>query len=568
MTIDNAALFDQIEALAAAGPSRNALLEGKNIRAIAIMRRAAPDRYAALFTKLRSWTPNITTLRAGVEALLKKSEVQNAERKASAELEQRLEDARASGRSMIVAGEPVTIAKDFVEAERPRLLFVGDDWMDYTGTHYAVLHPMDVRSALQRWMDNGVDAESGEDYAPTRREIDDVMDGLKNHCYRNRDSLKPPSWLETDSTEPNAKDVISLANGLLDVRTGELMPHTWTFYTRTGLEHPYLEPWLCDAPREWLTFLNSLWPGEIGEVNIPALQEIMGHLLTTDTKYQKIFMLVGPRRSGKGTIAKTIGALIGPGNIVEQSLNKLGKEFGMASMVGKSLLLVPDARLERNANYGAITETLLNISGQDGIAVAVKFKEDWRGRLDTKILLIGNLDIALPDQSGALNGRYVPLTMTKSFYNHEDLTLFEKKLTPELPAILNWALEGLNRLEARGHFVLTPGGEALLRDIGRKASPVMSFLSECCEVGPEHAYSRKKLFRAFEGWVAEQGSKNSGSLEHFTKELNTVNRIITLRREPITNGKRAWIYNGVLLRPEFEAYKWPTDFEDDEEDEA
>ncbi|MFN9953218.1 MAG: NTP-binding protein, partial [bacterium] len=57
-------------------------------------------------------------------------------------------------------------------------------------------------------------------------------------------------------------------------------------------------------PREWLDFLASLWPSD--PESVQALAEMFGYLLTDDTGQQKMFMLVGPPRSGKGTILRVL----------------------------------------------------------------------------------------------------------------------------------------------------------------------------------------------------------------------------------------------------------------------
>ena len=56
------------------------------------------------------------------------------------------------------------------------------------------------------------------------------------------------------------------------------------------------------APPRWLEFLGQLW-GDDTE-SIDTLQEIFGLMLTAETRYQKAFLLFGPKRSGKGTIAR------------------------------------------------------------------------------------------------------------------------------------------------------------------------------------------------------------------------------------------------------------------------
>ncbi len=60
-------------------------------------------------------------------------------------------------------------------------------------------------------------------------------------------------------------------------------------------------------------FLKSLWPDDQQAIN--TLQEIFGYLITSDTKQQKIFSLVGPMRSGKGTIARILTALLGQDSV-------------------------------------------------------------------------------------------------------------------------------------------------------------------------------------------------------------------------------------------------------------
>ena len=61
-----------------------------------------------------------------------------------------------------------------------------------------------------------------------------------------------------------------------------------------------------------MTFLASLWPSD-GE-SISTLQEWFGYCLLPDTRQQKIALLVGPKRSGKGTVARILKKLVGQAN--------------------------------------------------------------------------------------------------------------------------------------------------------------------------------------------------------------------------------------------------------------
>jgi putative DNA primase/helicase len=180
------------------------------------------------------------------------------------------------------------------------------------------------------------------------------------------------------------------------------------------------------------------------------LQEIFGLMLTTDTRYQKIFMVVGPRRSGKGTIGRVLTALIGAASVVNPTLASMTGEFGLSQLIDKQVAIISDARVGKG-DPSVIAERLLSISGEDGQTINRKYQSFWSGRLLVRFLILTNELPRIADASGALASRFVVLLLTKSFLGKEDLTLTDKLLT-ELPGILNWSLAGLERLRQRGRF--------------------------------------------------------------------------------------------------------------------
>ncbi len=97
-----------------------------------------------------------------------------------------------------------------------------------------------------------------------------------------------------------------------------------------------------------MTFLDDLWSPD--EQQIETLQQWSGYLLTPDTRQQKILMLIGPPRSGKGTIMRTETRLLGKGNTCSPSMAQFGEHFGLAQMIDKVAAIVGDARIGRNAN--------------------------------------------------------------------------------------------------------------------------------------------------------------------------------------------------------------------------
>jgi putative DNA primase/helicase len=167
-----------------------------------------------------------------------------------------------------------------------------------------------------------------------------------------------------------------------------------------------------------------------------------------------MFLIVGPKRSGKGTIARVLTGVIGLDNSIAPTLAGLGANFGLAPLVGKRVAIISDARLGGRADQHIIAERLLSISGEDAITIDRKYRDAWTGRLQTRFLILSNELPRLTDASGALAGQFIMLVLTRSFYGREDHALTTRLLT-ERSAILNWAVAGWRRLTERGFF-LTP----------------------------------------------------------------------------------------------------------------
>lgn len=548
------------------GSKRTDLLTRINVRLAANLKVNDAPNYLRLTGMLQGWL-GLSDFKAAVRRQMGESKDKRAKEKAEKEAAERLESAEAAGLEFIPEGNPVQIAQDFLMRRRPHLMYYDSTWLDHQVNHYRAVEHNAVRASLQNYMASGVNAETGEPTNINRHDLDNVVDALRNIVLRevSPDNPEPPAWLNPEPGDPDPKLVIACRNGLLNVLTGEMIPNTPRFFTRNGLPYDYVEPWECDRPHHLLAFLESVWPvDEGGQENHDALQEIIGHLLTGETKYQKIFTLTGPTRAGKGVIVRLISALLGKGNIHSMSVEKLGKDFGVKALIGKQVFIVPDLRVGKNANIAGIIEMLLNMSGEDDVSVGRKFEDDKQTKLNTRAFLVGNAETAFPDQSGALTARYHGLVMKKTFAGGKEDNTLDAKLQSELPEILLWALAGLRRLEARRDptsgrqlgFVSTTSGRAMLADIKRKGSPVQSFITECCDMGKGSAIPKAELFKAFEGWAHTNEVAAYHTPETFSKELRVASGYNVESARPNIDGARVRQYIGIALKPEFVTYDW------------
>jgi putative DNA primase/helicase len=304
---------------------------------------------------------------------------------------------------------------------------------------------------------------SAQEVRPNTAMVNNILDSLRAKALV-ASNTEPPAWLD-GLPEPPAEEIIACQNGLLHLRTLTLLTHTPAFFAFNALDFAF-DP-AAPEPHQFLTFLEQLWPDD--RTSIETLQEIFGYCLTPDTRQQKVFLVVGPPRSGKGTIGRVIRRLVGADSVIAPTLAGLGTNFGLAPLIGKRVAIVSDARIGGRADQSVIVERLLSISGEDALTIDRKYLPAWTGRLQTRFLILTNELLHLADASGALVSRLIVLILTESFLGREDQGLTDRLLR-ELPGILNWSIDGWRRLNARGHFVRPPSALEAVQQLGDLAS--------------------------------------------------------------------------------------------------
>jgi putative DNA primase/helicase len=248
------------------------------------------------------------------------------------------------------------------------------------------------------------------------------------------------------------------------------------------------------------------------------LQDWFGYVLASSTAQQKILLLVGPRRSGKGTIARVLTEILGRASVAAPTLAGLQANFGLAPLIGKALAIVSDARLGGKSDLAIIAERLLSISGEDAITIDRKHQSAWTGRLPTRFMVLTNELPRITDSSGALAGRFIVLVLQNSFYGKEDIGLGDRLLT-ELPGILNWALVGYRRIRNRGHFVQPRSSNEAIEELEMLGAPIKAYIRDRCDTGPKCSVAVELIYQDFRTWCQDNGLRDPDTKQAFGRDL-------------------------------------------------
>jgi P4 family phage/plasmid primase-like protien len=389
-------------------------------------------------------------------------------------------------------------------------------------------------------------------------------------------TLSCPTWLATgNESRPDPEKIIPLENSLLDISgdTPKQMELTEDYFALNYLPIVY-DP-NADCPK-WKAFLGQIfqkkqlssgkteWNPQADdfvevyesvpdEVSISILQEFMGLLLTPITRFQKILGIVGPRRSGKGTIGRIIRALVGQDNIAAPTLTGLTNEHALQALYHKTVALVGDSSINSsNADTNRAVERLKSITGEDTQQINPKGKAQFQvNKLNVRFVIMSNELQKLTDPTGALAGRFIYLMTTQSFYGREDIHL-EGKLAAELPGIFNWAVEGLMRLLKRGYFVQTEAGKEAVAMAEELGSPVIAFVREWCQIGGNRQTRSQELYDAYKRWCDEAGRSQMGRnrfYEEFQRAFPDCER--SKIRDQKIGTTPVWVFEDIALLPEY-----------------
>lgn len=457
----------------------------------------------------------------------------------------------APGQEVPPPSNPMAVARDLVSN-----LFTRDpemvlrchrgDFYGWDGSCWPESESRGIRGRVYRYLESAFCRDSKDrlvPWDPTRRKVDDVIDALRAVTYLDG-NLEPPAW--TDDSEAPSAEIVAVRNGLLHVPTRTLTEHTPRFFTHHSLPFEFDPD--APAPSKWLGFLDELWQDES---SISALQEVFGYLIGGDTRQQKMFLFVGPKRSGKGTIGRVATGLLGRHNVAAPTFAGLATNFGLQPLIDRPLALVSDARLSKRTDSGIVVERLLSVSGEDSLTIDRKYREAWTGRLPTRFVVLTNELPRLSDSSGALASRFVVFVLTESFFGRENPMLTEELLS-EAPGILNWSLEGLDRLIQRGYFEQPTAGAEALQQLEDVASPIGAFIRDRCFVGADATIPVDDFWGAWKTWCEDE-NRHPGTKAVFGRDLRAALPSIK-RTRPAGDGDRAYVYAGVRLRESGEEY--------------
>lgn len=316
--------------------------------------------------------------------------------------------------------------------------------------------------------------------------------------------------MEEQSKNPISFDtqthLLCFTNLVFDTKAMKLMPHARDLYQT--IQFPYAHPGIIKMSKQdlraaspcWHKFLDSL---KFIPLTIQRLQEWFGLSLVPITKLERCLFLKGKGSNGKSTMLEVLTNLVGRSQVSHIPPAKLFEPFQLCGIEGKLINISGDI-----ATTVVFDEQFKDVITGTEQTTQAKYKDPFTFKPYARFIFSANNYIPSRDHSEGFYRRFDVIEFTQKFSKETkniDRELAQKLLS-ELPYILIWAIEGLDRIQTNNwEFTDSQEFAKAKAEFERNSDPVREFIETNFFVSkdPNDSIETKTLRAYYTDWCKE-----------------------------------------------------------------
>ncbi len=344
--------------------------------------------------------------------------------------------------------------------------------------------------------------------------------------------------------------LLNCANGVLDLKKGQLLPHDRDYMLTKMTNVEYDENAQCP---NWISFLESIFKDSEGETDyevIDFMQRAIGYSLTSDISEQVMFFLYGGGRNGKSTFINTIQTLLGDYSRQTNSDTFIKKNND--NSINNDIARLASARFVsavESEDGQKLSESLVKqITGGEKILARFLRQEFFEFIPEFKVFFTTNHRPIIHGIDEGIWRRVKMIPFTVTIPKESIDRKLPEKLSLEMPGILNWAVEGCAKWQKDG-LGNPPSIAGATDEYKRNMDILEPFIFEKCLVNPMARIEAKELYQEYKFWC-----QNSGEFGLSNRAFYRMMETKGYKRER-GSGNRFFIHGITLSK---ESYKFPS----------
>ena len=290
-------------------------------------------------------------------------------------------------------------------------------------------------------------------------------------------------------------DRVNVLNGILDMKSGDLEPHSSEFLSPVQINAVWDPEAECPAIDR---FVQRVFPYDAHDV----FYQLAGLFLVPDSRCQKAVLFLGSGASGKSVATALLRTFLGHWNVSTVPLHDLTEgSFSLAELRGKLLNIsadVPERRFDDTTVFKQVVDGQLTT-----LRAPRKHRDPIEFQPFTRLLASASRVPQSADNSLGYLRRWLVVPFDTSL-NESDLdrALLEKLTTPdELSGLLNRAISAYRQLVESGRLYESEKMVRAKDGFDQESDSTRAFLEECVEeTSPYDEINRTVLYGAYKDW--------------------------------------------------------------------
>jgi len=245
------------------------------------------------------------------------------------------------------------------------------------------------------------------------------------------------------------KSLINCANGVVDLKTGDILPHDRRYMMSKCTNVP------CDMsgdPEEWLKALRAIFLGK--EDVIGFVRRAIGYTLSGSVREQCFFQCYGSGSNGKSVFLNTVYSALGDYSLnaqVESILTRGSPGSGNASpdiarMNGARFVRTNEPNEGARFNEGLVKQ----LTGGDVVTARYLYGQEFEFKPVFKLWIACNYKITVRGTDKGIWRRMRLIPFEATFEGSSDDKGLEARIRKELPKVLGWAVKGCMEWQREG----------------------------------------------------------------------------------------------------------------------